>query len=43
MSLARNSSQVFGVANLPGIIEVPGLDGEGPDAANMDALRSLLR
>jgi deoxyribonuclease-4 len=31
------------LANLPGIIEVPGLDGEGPDAANMDALRSLLR
>jgi deoxyribonuclease-4 len=29
--------------DLPGIIEVPGLDGEGPDAANMDTLRGLLR
>jgi deoxyribonuclease IV len=26
---------------LPGIIEVPGLDGDGPDEANMEALRSL--
>jgi deoxyribonuclease-4 len=31
------------LADLPGIIEVPGLDGEGPDAANMDTLRGLLR
>ena len=30
------------VAALPGIIEVPGMDGEGPDQANMDVLRRLL-
>ena len=28
-------------ADLPGIIEVPGLDGDGPDLANMDLLRGL--
>jgi len=31
------------LADMPGIIEVPGLDGHGPDAANMDVLRGLLR
>jgi deoxyribonuclease IV len=30
------------LATLPGIIEVPGLDGEGPDEANMQVLRDLL-
>jgi deoxyribonuclease IV len=29
------------LAALPGIIEVPGLDGEGPDRHNMDLLRAL--
>jgi deoxyribonuclease-4 len=28
-------------AGLPGILEVPGHDGEGPDARNMEALREL--
>jgi deoxyribonuclease IV len=31
------------LADLPGIIEVPGMDGQGPDAANMNTLRGLLR
>ena len=26
---------------LPGILEVPGLDGAGPDEANMELLRGL--
>jgi len=28
-------------ADIPGILEVPGYDGEGPDAANLDTLRAL--
>ena len=27
--------------DIPGILEVPGYDGEGPDAANLDTLRGL--
>ena len=27
--------------DLPGIIEVPGYDGKGPDLRNMETLRSL--
>jgi deoxyribonuclease-4 len=29
------------LAGLPGILEVPGLDGEGPDALNVQRLRDL--
>ena len=28
-------------ADIPGILEVPGYDGEGPDRANLDTLREL--
>lgn len=31
------------VAGVPGVLEVPGLAGEGPDAANLDRLRAMLR
>jgi deoxyribonuclease-4 len=29
------------LAGLPGILEVPGIDGQGPDEANMQTLRGL--
>ena len=29
------------LAGLPGILEVPGFDGEGPDALNVQRLRDL--
>ncbi len=28
-------------ADIPGILEVPGYDGQGPDRANLDTLREL--
>jgi len=31
------------LAGLPGLLEVPGLSGRGPDAANLDRLRGLVR
>ncbi|GAA4216022.1 deoxyribonuclease IV [Actinocatenispora rupis] len=31
------------VAGVPGVLEVPGLAGKGPDAANLDRLRAMLR
>jgi deoxyribonuclease-4 len=31
------------VKDLPGILEVPGIDGHGPDKANLDKLKSLTR
>ena len=30
-------------ADLPGILEVPGFDDQGPDARNMDILQELYR
>ena len=30
-------------ADIPGILEVPGYDGQGPDAANLETLRALRR
>jgi deoxyribonuclease-4 len=30
-------------ADLPGILEVPGLDGQGPDEENLARLRALTR
>lgn len=31
------------LADIPGFMEVPGLDGKGPDAANLERLRALVK